>query len=129
MTKDVAGYNGFGLVFTDTAYSATLAINTDTTLTIPSKSGLGSAAFYDKAPINFVQQNGQPLILAIFTHTPGSEVWVANNTTAAVPAGASFAATVSEMNPAARLVKGGDVLHFFCAAANTSVSVLLYWLT
>lgn len=118
MTRDINGYNGFGLAFTDTAYSATLAATTDTSFTVPSSMGMGGNGFFSSSEW-----------LAIFEYTPGSEVWVAVNTTAAVPAGASFAATASEMNPAARLVKGGDVLHFKTASANNSVSVLLYSLS
>lgn len=115
MTRDINGYNGFGLQFTDTAFSATLAINTDTSLTVPSTSGMGGFGI-----------SASSLWLAIFTFTPGSSVWVALNTTAAKPVGASFAATASELNPAARLVQGGDVIHFFCASANVDVSVLFY---
>jgi len=120
MTRDINGYNGFGLVFTDTAYSATLTVSTDTTLTIPSNDSLGGASFpYDS----------KPRLIAIFSFDPGESVWVANGAVAAVPGGASFAATASELNPAAREVKGGDVLHFFTATANVDVWVGLYWLT
>lgn len=115
MTRDINGYNGFGLEFTDTAYSAKLAINTDTSLTVPASSGMGGYGISSKS-----------LWIAIFSFTPGSSVWVALNAAAAVPAGAGFASTSSELNPAARLVKGGDVLHFFCASASVDVSVIFY---
>lgn len=115
MTRDVGGYNGFGLEFTNTAYSATLGAASATPLTIPGDGAMGGGKTQTK---NW--------FLAIFIYTPGAEVWVANNTTAAVPAGASFAATLSEMNPAARLVRSADVLSFITAAANVSVSVLLF---
>lgn len=118
MYTDVRGVNGFGLKFTDTAYSATLAAATATALTIPGSGSLGGGKTQTKN-----------LWLAVFSYTPGAEVWVANNATAAVPAGAAFAATVSEMNPAARIVEGADVLSFICAAAAVSVSVLLYSLS
>ena len=120
LTRDINGYNGFGLKFTDTAYSATPTINTDTTLTVPDHSTLGGAAY---------TQEAQPTLIAIFSYDPGEAVWVALNTTAAVPAGATFAATASELNPSARQVVGGDVLHFFTAAANVAISVSFYWLT
>ena len=99
----------FGSLFTNLKYSANLAATTDTTLTIP-----GDAPRY-KAVIK-VESNGL--------------VWVANNAVAAVPAGATFAATTSELVTDAkslcREVKAGDVLHFYTGTANIEVSVVLY---
>jgi hypothetical protein len=99
----------FSLRFTQLKYSASLAASTDTTLTIP-----GSAQTY-KALIK-VKENGI--------------VWAALNAVATVPAGATFAATSSELindNKAiCREVKAGDVLHFITATAATDVSVVLY---
>ncbi len=99
----------FGLRFADLKYSASLASSTDTALTVP-----GVAPRY-KAVMK-VEENGI--------------VWVAINGTAAVPAGATFAATTSELITDAkslcREVKAGDVLHFFTATASTDVSVVLY---
>lgn len=115
MTRDINGYNGFGLTFTDTAYSATLAVSTDTSLTVPNAISIGK-----QGPATVAQS------LAIFSFDPGTAVWVANNVAAAAPAGASFAATSSEMNPAARLVNGGDVLHFFTSGTGVNVSVSFY---
>lgn len=114
MSRDINGYNGFGLTFTDTAYSATIAATSDTTLTVPSSVGIGKQGYATNT-------TGQ--MLAIFTFDPGASVWVANNVAASTPAGATFAATSSELNPAARLVSGGDVLHFYSSAiANVSVA-------
>lgn len=99
----------FGLLFSDIKYSASLAATTDTTLTIP-----GNAQRY-KAVIK-VENNGI--------------VWTALNKVAAVPAGATFAATTSELitdsKSLCREVKAGDVIHFFTATAGTDVSVVLY---
>ena len=99
----------FGFLFANLKYSASLAASTDTTLTIP-----GNAQRY-KALIK-VENNGL--------------VWVAKNATAAVPAGATFAATTSELiNDAKTLCReviAGDVLHFITATASTDVSVVLY---
>lgn len=101
--------NDYGFNFASLKYSASLAATTDTTLTIP-----GSAPSY-KALIK-VENNGL--------------VWVALNATAAVPGGASFAATTSELvndqSTLCREVKAGDVLHFYTATAATDVSVVLY---
>lgn len=115
LTRDVNGYNGFGLQFTDTAYQATLTANTNTTLTVPSGSALGRSG----ASIN-------NKFIAIFTFDPGVSVWVANNATASNPGGASFAATNSELNPAARLVNGGDVLNFYTTGTGVNASVAFY---
>lgn len=99
----------FGLRFSNLKYSASLAATTDTTLDIPAK-----ASAY-KAVIK-VEGNGL--------------VWMAINAVAAVPAGATFAATTSELitdaKSISREVKAGDVLHFYTATANTDVSVVLY---
>lgn len=118
MVRDINGFNGFGLPFTDTAYSATLAASTEQKITVPSSSGMGG---------NGVSYSAQ--WIAVFNYEAGSTVWVANNTTAAVPAGGTFAATLSEMNPAARYVKGGDVLSFITAGTGIDVSVSFYSIT
>ena len=105
LTKDVAGYNGFGLPFSEDCYETYLATTTEQHFTVPS--------------------NYQWWI-AIFSYTPGANIWVANNHTAVV-ATSSFVATKSELNPAARLVKSGDVLSFITSdATNPAVSVILY---
>lgn len=105
MTRDINGYNGFGLMFADDKYSVTLAAATGATLTIPG---------------NFAKW------LVIFAYEPGTHVWVANNATAAVPAGATLVATTSELNPTARHVKAGDVLSLITANTTADVGVSLY---
>lgn len=118
LQKDVAGYNGWGLPFTDLKYSASLAITTDTTLTVPSSGAIG-------APLNQVNR-----FLAVINVEANLSVWCALNETAAVPAGAGFAATTSDLIIGgqfyAREVKAGDVLHFLAPTAGTDVSVLFY---
>lgn len=118
MTRDINGYNGFGLVFTDTAYSCTLTANMNTTLTVPNGDQLGGAG---------LSQSANAKLIAIFTFDPGSTVWVANNTAASAPAGATFAATVSEGNPVARTVTAGDVLNFLTTGTGVNVGVAFYW--
>jgi len=116
LTRDVNGYNGFGLQFSDTKFNATIAQSTDTTLTIGGNAVMGGIA--------------QPSVnkyIAIFSYEPGSQVWVADNDTAAIPVGASFASTTSELNPSARVVNAGDVVHFFTPdSGGANVSVILY---
>jgi len=115
LSRDINGYNGFGLQFSDTKYSATVAQSTDTTLTIGGAGAMGSIA------------NNVNKYIAIFNFEPGSQVWVAKDATAAVPVGGSFASTNSEMNPAAREVEVGDVLHFFTPdSGGAAVSVVIY---
>lgn len=105
MRRDINGYNGFGLKFSDNNYSVNLATATEATLTIPE-----SAQRW----------------LAIFSYEPGSDVWVANNAAAAIPAGAAFSVTSSQGNPVAREVNGGDVLSLITDDDNTTVGVSLY---
>lgn len=119
LQKDVAGYNGFGLPFSDIKYSATLAANTDTTVTAPLSSVLG-------APTNTVNNR----YIALINVTSNDSVWCALNAAATVPAGSSFALTASDLiignEYYAREVKGGDVLHFLTAATACDVSVIFY---
>ena len=121
LQKDVAGYNGFGLQFSDQKYSATLAVTTDTTLAVPLTAAVGTV-------LNSV--NKFLMIVDCYNATGEGEVWVANNHTAAGPAGSSFAATNSDLvvqnKYYAREVKAGDVVHFYAPAANTSVGVIFY---
>jgi hypothetical protein len=110
--------NDFGQQFTDQIYTATLAATTDTVLTIPGTSLMGNLPS---------TQNNK--FMAVVRITQGLQCWMALNATAAVPAGAAFAASTSELisqYPIGKFVKAGDVLHFFAPAANTSVSVALY---
>lgn len=99
----------FSLRFASLKYSATLAVSTDTTLTVPA-----DTRFY----------------MALIKCEPsGSPVWVSVNAVAAAPAGASFASTTSELLDTIRIcreVKSGDVLHFFTAATGVNISVVLY---
>ena len=106
--------NGFGSPFSAIIYSATLAVDTDTTLTIPN---LGCAAALAGTVYN--------KFIAVFYYQNASNVWVALNHTAALPAGGAFAAANSILNPPAKWVKGGDVIHFFSHVAAT-VAVELF---
>lgn len=96
----------FGQPFSDYIYSATLAVNTDTTFTV-----VGNSPRY-KALIKVT-----------------ADCWVALNNSAGGPAGASFLKTSSELVQAqehvCREVKAGDVLHFVSLSA-ASVSIALY---
>lgn len=116
--RDINGYAlGYAQKPSDTCYSATLTASTDTTLTIPGSDGMGGNGIY--ATSTWVVE----------ISTSGTSLWVANNATAASPAGATFASTTSQIVPADGLylvVSGGDVLHFYTTASNVQVSVALY---
>ena len=93
MIKDVAGYNGFGIMFTPDGQSAVLAVGVEQHITVPSN---------------------YPNWLAIFSYTPGSSIWVDGTTTAVAPTGA-FSATTADLNPSARFVTQGETLSFITA--------------
>lgn len=91
MTRDINGYNGFGIQPTQDIQSTYLATSTAQSVTVPSN---------------------YPNWIAIFSYTPGSGIWVSfDGDTAEVP-GASFAATNSCLNPSARMVYAGQVISF-----------------
>lgn len=118
LQKDVAGYNGFGLPFCDQKFSASLAATTDTTVTVPINGAMGQA-------LNSVNK-----WLAVIQVEANLSVWLALNATAAVPAGATFAATTSDLIIGTEYygveVKAGDVMHFFAPTASTDILVKFY---
>jgi hypothetical protein len=104
MTRDVNGYNGFGLIPAEDKYSTTLAATVAQTFTVPD---------------NF--QNW----IAVFSFEPGSSVWVAHNTTATLPGG-SVASSVSELNPTVWQVKGGDTISAISNNTTAEIGVKFY---
>ncbi len=99
------GVNGFGLPFCDQIYSVTLSAATEATVTVPGTGAMGSL--------------GVDKFIAVFSYETNIGVWVSVNATAAVPAGATLAAT-------AKYVKAGDVIHVITATAATDMSVAFY---
>ena len=114
MLRDINGFNGFGLAFSDQKYDTTLAANVEQTLAIP-----------DLVTGSYPKTFTTPRFIAIFSYEPGASVWVALNETATV-AGAAFATTDSELNPSARLVDSSDTLHFITADASAIIGVAFY---
>ncbi len=115
--KNISGVNGFGLPFCTQIYTSTLAVATDTTLAVPATAAIGAPSSN--------QYNKWVAVISYARSAAASPVYVAVNATAAVPAGAPFAASTSEIEPSAKHVKTGDTLHFICAAA-AQVSVAFY---
>lgn len=115
VNKGVYGTNGFGSPFCDTIYSATLVGGADTTLTVPGKSGVGN-----------INATAKAQFIAVFSYKPAGEVYVALNATAAVPAGGTFAATTSELNPPCKKCQEGDVIHFI-SPSTPDVTVAFYY--
>jgi hypothetical protein len=110
------GVNGFGRKppATGYIYTITLAGATVKTLTVPSTSAMGT--------INSALTN---VFLALFSYEPAVEFWVAINGTAAVPAGATFAASTSELLPSAYILKAGDVIQVISTAGG-DMSISFY---
>jgi hypothetical protein len=105
LTKDVAGYNAFGLVPSQDSYAGLLATAAAQTITVPSE---------------------YPAYLAVMSFTPGSNIWVNFSTTAVTPSG-SIGANLNELNPAGRRVLKGSTISFITPdAAGAYVSVLFY---
>ena len=106
MTRDVSGFNGFGLIPTNQMFGVLLAQNVAQELCI--------------MPPEY--QN----YIAIFNYTPGGNVFVAINTIATVFTGTAGAVT-SELNPIARQLKAGDYISVITPdTGGDYVGVILY---
>lgn len=86
MIRDISGYNGFGIIPTYDIQGCSLTANAAQTFTVPTNYS------------NWI---------AIFSYTPGANIFVNFTTTAAVPSG-TVATLTSVLNPSARAVKGGS---------------------
>lgn len=115
VNDSLKGVNGFGSKFSDITFSADIAAATDTSLAVP-----------DIIPMGAASATAEPTYLAVFTYETGVDVYVAVNVAAAIPAGAAFAATASVLRPSAKVVKSGDVLHFF-STPGAQVTVEFYF--
>lgn len=92
-----------------------MTASTHETVTVPSGSALGA-----------VNSSQTGRYVAIFSYKAATDFWVAfNGQTAAVPAGASFGASTSELNPNARVVNAGSVIDVISAAGGY-ISISFY---
>ena len=97
LTRDINGYNAFGVFPTYDIFAGGLAVSTEQHFTVPSN--------YE-------------YWLAIFTFAPGASVWVDFTGTATVPS-TSVGAVNTVLNPAGRQVKAGSVISLITADATT----------
>lgn len=99
MTRDVAGFNGFGLVPSSDGFSGLLATDTAQTINVPTD---------------------YKLYIAVFSYTPGANVFVDfSGATAVTPSGAIAASTV-RLLPSGRQVEGGSSMSVITPDANGS---------
>ena len=104
--RDVQGMNAYAPQSSTNKYSATLTSGSAASITVPLSS--------------------ENWIVA-FSYKPGATVWVNMlGATAAVPAGATFAATGSELNPGQRKVVGGTVISMITSDTTAAVGISLY---
>lgn len=104
--RDVQGMNAYAPAPSDLKYSATLTNGSATHITVPNSS--------------------QNWIVA-FAYQPGSDIWVDfSGATAAVPAGATLAATTSELLPGQRKVAGGSNISVITANSTADIGISLY---
>jgi len=82
--RDVQGFNAFAPATSDIKYSATITNGNETHISVPQ-----SATKW----------------IVVFSYQPGTNVWVdLTGATAAIPVGATLAATTAELNPASRTI-------------------------
>ncbi len=104
MRKDVQGQNTFTLEPSDNIFNTTLLAGVAQTFTVPV-----SALYW----------------VAVFSFDPGSTVFFAHNTTAALP-GSSVTASTSELNPVSWLVKSGDTISAITNDTSDYVEIKFY---
>lgn len=107
MTRDINGYNGFGLEFTDSKIGCIITSGSEKNFIVPN-------------PQNCTYK----YVLAVFSFTDKG-VWVSQNSTATLPS-TSFATTNSELDPGGRRVMPGDVLSFITNKSSVEIGVIFY---
>lgn len=108
MVRDINGFNGFGLVQSNTIYRTTLIANVEQNFTVPS-----------------ITDSNYKYLVAVFLQDPGSAIFVAINGTATLPGG-SFSQGIGEENPGARRVNPGDTISVITGDATDYFGVAFY---
>jgi hypothetical protein len=108
--RDINGYNGLSLIPSNQIWTANLAAATATPLLVPS-----DAAQY----------------VVYINVEPAKEVWMATTGTAAIPAGAAFAASNSFLingnyNPTPAFIVNAGITLSFISTAGTAISVMFF---
>lgn len=103
--RDLQGYNAYAPKDSTNKYSATLTN--------------GSAT-------NFVVPSNYEVWIVAFSISPGANVWVDFTTTAAIPAGATFATTTASLNPGQRTVIAGTTISAITDNTTADVGVELW---
>lgn len=106
MTRDINGYNSFGLVPAYDKQNTILAATVSQDFTVPS---------------NFID------CVAVFYFEPGSSIWVSYNSTPTLPNG-GVSDTNCEGNPTVWQVKGGDVISMITNNTTAEVGIKYYGL-
>lgn len=120
--QETKSYNDFGQIYSDQIYNVTLTAATNTGVVVVGGGIMGGITSFGGA-------TNKNKVMAVIRTT--SDVWVAVNQTAAVPAGATFAQATSELVTnvleKSYLVNVGDTINFFAKTGTTpSVSVAFY---
>lgn len=110
ITRDNSGAVAYGLSFCDNNQYTVLTTDTEYTLTVPTTT-------------NFSYFN------AVFSITPGGNVWASDGATTLTLPTTSFASTQAQLNPTVRLVKAGDTLRFRSGDTGTAIGVSFYGVT
>jgi len=106
LSRDINGYPSVGVPAPSVNYTAALTSGGgEDNITVPSSAD------------HWVARMG---------YESGSSVWVAINATAALPAGATFAASDSMMKPAELSVNAGDTISMITGDTAADVSISLY---
>lgn len=104
--RDINSYNAYAPRPSTNVYSATITNGNATSITLPSD---------------------HPEYIVAFGYTPGASVWVDfTGATAAIPVGATLAATTSTLLPGSRTVKAASVVSVITDNTNADVSIEIY---
>lgn len=104
--RDVQGYNAYAPQDASIKYSATLTNGNATSITVP---------------------NSYEVWIAAFSSQPGGDLWVDfSGATAAIPVGATLAATTSSLNPGQRTVFAGGTISVITDNTTLDVGIELW---